>query len=383
MSGECNSPPCLTAVSCSIGMTGKGGGQARAGIFSRGLKAVMSHVAAQVSPLRLTLSISVPAVKGTLRFRLPAPPSDRLWLGFVDRPEVEVVSEPSIGEMKIPHNPIATWLLDRVKRVILESLMLPQSTDVRMAFMTADENDLQPQEEPPAAWAPQPSTLARSFSVDSVSADEADALPPGATGHVRAQSEVEPWPGAASFLPPVVDISGSGHPLVIARSKSEPGLPVESMAGREEGEERSEGGRGEGKADVPNERAPPPGDSAREERGTPLLETESGAVFELGPPPDSGSHPDPPPIAVRERSSSVGVTRGQPKGDDDAVRAAIEDSSLPCPQGGGGVMGLGRLVGSRVMERLRDKEKRDAIEAQAKRALGFLRIGGGSMRERE
>ena len=358
-----------------MGLAGKGGGQARAGIFSRGLKAVMSHVAAQVSPLRLTLSISVPAVKGTLRFRLPAPPSDRLWLGFVDRPEVEVVSEPSIGEMKIPHNPIATWLLDRVKRVILESLMLPQSTDVRMAFMTADENDLQLQEEPPASWAPQPSDLAQSFSVDSIQAlsssgDESDTLPAGATVHVRAQSEVELWPGAVEM-----DVGGSGQPSVFARSKSEPGLlavagqegPVESTAGREEGEERLEGGGGEREAD-----APLPGDSVREE---------SGAYFDLG------LSPDPPPIAMRERSSNRGQTkyglRGQPEGDDDAVRAALEDSSLPCPQGRGGVMGLGRLVGSRVMERLRDKEKRDAIEAQAKRALGFLRIGGGSMRERE
>ncbi|CAI5978263.1 unnamed protein product [Closterium sp. NIES-65] len=75
-----------------------------------------------LSQVPLTLSFNITSVKGTLRIRVPAPPSDRLWMSFVEMPEIEMQSMPSIGDLKLKRYPMATLLIEKLKALIKRSL---------------------------------------------------------------------------------------------------------------------------------------------------------------------------------------------------------------------------------------------------------------------
>eukprot|EP00850_Spirogloea_muscicola_P024294 SM000586S18608 [mRNA] locus=s586:147:2745:+ [translate_table: standard] len=134
--------------------SGRGGG----GAFLGRVRALVSAVAEQVSAVPLTLRITCRSLRGTVRLHMAPPPSDRLWFGFVDMPELDLLAEPSVGELRITANPMASFILERIKArplsplhphsrtymlqlLIRDALVLPQSEDLAISFMTADPDD--------------------------------------------------------------------------------------------------------------------------------------------------------------------------------------------------------------------------------------------------
>eukprot|EP00897_Mesotaenium_endlicherianum_P007985 jgi/Mesen1/7214/ME000371S06293 len=123
-------------------------------VFMRRVRGVIAHVAEQVSQVPLTLSVTIESMKGTCRIRIGAPPTDCLWIGFVGMPDLKLASQPSIGKLNIERNSVSNWLLERIKGLVRDSLVLPQSSDVRLSFMASDPNELAAAEPVPAAWGP-------------------------------------------------------------------------------------------------------------------------------------------------------------------------------------------------------------------------------------
>lgn len=87
---------------------------AMTGVLAR-LKPVVQHVTEQVSMVPLTLTVTVLGLEGTARLRLGPPPTDRLWFGFSEMPDLELESRPSVGQLNITRNPLAAWMVERLR----------------------------------------------------------------------------------------------------------------------------------------------------------------------------------------------------------------------------------------------------------------------------
>ncbi|CAI5977203.1 unnamed protein product, partial [Closterium sp. NIES-65] len=107
----------------------------------RGVRGMVSNMANSLSQVPLTLSFNITSVKGTLRIRVPAPPSDRLWMSFVEMPEIEMQSMPSIGDLKLKRYPMATLLIEKLKALIKRSLVQRSCVDAKLPFMLSHPHD--------------------------------------------------------------------------------------------------------------------------------------------------------------------------------------------------------------------------------------------------
>jgi hypothetical protein len=93
------------------------------------LKPVVQHVTEQVSMVPLTLTVTVLGIEGTARLMLGPPPTDRLWFGFSEMPDLELESRPSVGQLNITRNPLAAWMVER-----LRVSWIPRASHERFGF---------------------------------------------------------------------------------------------------------------------------------------------------------------------------------------------------------------------------------------------------------
>ncbi|KAJ7539231.1 hypothetical protein O6H91_11G081900 [Diphasiastrum complanatum] len=115
-------------------------------------KTVLSCVADQVSQVPITLSVRTLSLKGTLQVRMKAPPSDRIWFGFLSMPELELLSEPSIGDRKISTGPVVSFIADRLKMLLRETMVFPNFEDVYVPWMMSEKDDWLEQSLVPLPW---------------------------------------------------------------------------------------------------------------------------------------------------------------------------------------------------------------------------------------
>ncbi|KAI4326329.1 hypothetical protein MLD38_031655 [Melastoma candidum] len=115
-------------------------------------KTIMNSIAKQVSQVPLSLRIRLASIRGTLRFQIKPPPSDQLWYGFTSMPDIEVCLESSVGEHKVTSSHIASYLINRFKASIRETVVLPNCESVCIPWMLAEKEDWIPRKAAPFIW---------------------------------------------------------------------------------------------------------------------------------------------------------------------------------------------------------------------------------------
>ncbi|XP_004495486.1 uncharacterized protein [Cicer arietinum] len=129
-------------------------------------KSLLNSLAKQVSQVPLSLAIRVVSLKGTLRLHIKPPPSDQLWYGFTSMPDIDFNLESSVGEQKITSGYFALLVVNRLKKAILENLVLPNCENLSIPWMLAEKDDWVPPNVAPFIWINQEFRNEISTSVD-------------------------------------------------------------------------------------------------------------------------------------------------------------------------------------------------------------------------
>ncbi|XP_054821717.1 uncharacterized protein LOC129320334 [Prosopis cineraria] len=129
-------------------------------------KSIVNSIARQVSQVPFSLTIRITSLRGTLRLQIKPPPSDQLWYSFTSMPDIEFNLESSIGEHKITTGHLALFLINRIKALIRETLVLPNCESICVSWMLAEKDDWVPQEVAPFKWVNQESRKETSTSSD-------------------------------------------------------------------------------------------------------------------------------------------------------------------------------------------------------------------------
>ncbi|XP_042432062.1 uncharacterized protein LOC122018731 [Zingiber officinale] len=115
-------------------------------------KTILHSVADQVSQVPLSLAIRVVSLRGTLRLQIKPPPSDQLWFGFTNMPELDWNLDSSIGDRKLSHSHIGLLIGNRIKAAIRDSLVLPNCESICIPWMIAEKDDWVPSKVAPFLW---------------------------------------------------------------------------------------------------------------------------------------------------------------------------------------------------------------------------------------
>ncbi|XP_010474308.1 PREDICTED: testis-expressed sequence 2 protein-like [Camelina sativa] len=121
-------------------------------------KSILKNIAEQVSQVPITLSIGVSSLRGTLCVHMKPPPSDQLWFGFTNMPDIEFNLASAVGEHKITNSHVAMFLVNRFKTAIREVMVLPNCESLTIPWMTAEKDDWIERNIAPFMWLNQDST---------------------------------------------------------------------------------------------------------------------------------------------------------------------------------------------------------------------------------
>lgn len=69
-----------------------------------------------VSNCQLNLNVEVNKISGKLALNIPQHPSDRIWYGFVEKPQMTLVATPQVGEKEVSYAAISDWIADKLKQ---------------------------------------------------------------------------------------------------------------------------------------------------------------------------------------------------------------------------------------------------------------------------
>ncbi|XP_023542495.1 uncharacterized protein LOC111802383 [Cucurbita pepo subsp. pepo] len=115
-------------------------------------KSLMNSIAKQVSQVPISVVVKIVALRGTLRLHIKPPPSDQLWYGFTSMPNLELRLESSFGDHKITSTHVSQFLINRLKAMIRDTLVLPNYESIYFPFMTAEKDDWVPRDAAPFMW---------------------------------------------------------------------------------------------------------------------------------------------------------------------------------------------------------------------------------------
>ena len=77
----------------------------------------------------LVLAIIVRRIFGRILLRIKAPPTDRLWIGFYELPEMDLKIEPIISTKAINLSMVHSIIQKRIEDIIMEFMVLPMMDD--------------------------------------------------------------------------------------------------------------------------------------------------------------------------------------------------------------------------------------------------------------
>ncbi|OIS97562.1 PREDICTED: uncharacterized protein LOC109232982 isoform X1 [Nicotiana attenuata] len=115
-------------------------------------KSIFNSVAKQVSQVSLSLGIRVASIQGTMRLYIKPPPSDQIWFGFTSMPDIDFHLDSFVGEHKISSAHLSSFLINRFKVAIRETLVLPNCESVCIPCMLAEKDDWVPRQVAPFIW---------------------------------------------------------------------------------------------------------------------------------------------------------------------------------------------------------------------------------------
>ncbi|XP_073396494.1 uncharacterized protein [Physcomitrium patens] len=132
--------------------TGTGDDSSKRGGWMHSVKAMISHVADQVSQVAFLLKIRLVSVKGTCIISLKAPPSDRLWFSFKEMPDIDLVPEQGINERQFKNGCLGNFIANQIKVQIREKIVMPHYQELFLNWMMGDKDDWLPRSAFPVAF---------------------------------------------------------------------------------------------------------------------------------------------------------------------------------------------------------------------------------------
>jgi hypothetical protein len=95
--------------------------------------------------LPLVLSIYLKRLSGRLRIRVRQHPTNRLWLGFIEPPEMKVAVDPIVSDKRIKFNIILQAIERKIQEAMMEAAVLPNMDDY--PFFTEEDPSTKPSKE--------------------------------------------------------------------------------------------------------------------------------------------------------------------------------------------------------------------------------------------
>ncbi|XP_077293925.1 testis-expressed protein 2 isoform X2 [Arctopsyche grandis] len=91
----------------------------------------------EVSNTDLKLSVELYGLVGCLTINIPPPPSDRVWIGFRENPQILLKAKPEVGSRVINFAHITSWIEKKLCREFEKVLVMPNMEDFQLDFMIA------------------------------------------------------------------------------------------------------------------------------------------------------------------------------------------------------------------------------------------------------
>jgi len=94
----------------------------------------VADVIEKLSNSEVGANIEIMNISGMMTINIPPPPSDRIWIGFTEMPDLNLKVTPVFGESKYSYGLIHDFLEARIRDEIKRLLVLPSMDDQLLPF---------------------------------------------------------------------------------------------------------------------------------------------------------------------------------------------------------------------------------------------------------
>ncbi|XP_055333527.1 uncharacterized protein LOC129585038 isoform X2 [Paramacrobiotus metropolitanus] len=94
-----------------------------------------------VSETDLTLTVVVERLAGRLALNVPHPPSDKLWYGFVAKPDLHLRAFPKFGEREVTFDQVTNWIERKLTTEFHRLITVPNMDDLTVPVMNSGLDD--------------------------------------------------------------------------------------------------------------------------------------------------------------------------------------------------------------------------------------------------
>lgn len=93
----------------------------------------------EISSTRLILNVEITSLEGSFCMNIPPPPSDRLWYGFRELPNMSMKAIPQVGGRNVVFSTISDWIESKIRLVMEKNLVVPNLDDIRIPVLAGNE----------------------------------------------------------------------------------------------------------------------------------------------------------------------------------------------------------------------------------------------------
>jgi len=88
----------------------------------------------KVAEADLTLTVTVDVIRGRIAANIPHPPSDRMWYGFLPKPEILLSVTPKLGATRVSLAMVTDFIEKALVKEIHQVLTIPNMDDITIPF---------------------------------------------------------------------------------------------------------------------------------------------------------------------------------------------------------------------------------------------------------
>uniref|UniRef100_F6UAH7 SMP-LTD domain-containing protein n=1 Tax=Ciona intestinalis TaxID=7719 RepID=F6UAH7_CIOIN len=88
-----------------------------------------------VSNTPMMLSVELLQLRGVLAINIPPPPTDRIWYGFREPPNMVIKAHPQVGERLVRTSHVTDWIENKLQQEFVKVLVMPNMDDIPIPVM--------------------------------------------------------------------------------------------------------------------------------------------------------------------------------------------------------------------------------------------------------
>jgi hypothetical protein len=78
----------------------------------------VKHAFEKVADTPILLTVEVRQASGIITLNLPSPPTNRIWIAFQTKPQLELIISPKLGDQSVNLNPLTDWIHEKLHEQI-------------------------------------------------------------------------------------------------------------------------------------------------------------------------------------------------------------------------------------------------------------------------